>query len=194
MQGGWQPPPGGGGGQGYGAPPGGGYGAPQAGYGGTPSMNPYPPNPYGAQQPGFGGAPPMMGGGAAYGNYEFNEAENAVIDKAAARAKLWGIISTVIGVLQVLSSCGAVANAGLATNFPSGVIAIIVGVTFLGVGNSLKAVVQTQGNDLMHMMQALDKMSSAFMVQIVCAIIGFVLTAIAFVIVAFVLVAAAASS
>ncbi|MDB4941844.1 MAG: hypothetical protein JWP97_1378 [Labilithrix sp.] len=194
MQGGWQPPPGGGGGQGYGAPPPGYPTGQQQGYAGTPSMNPYPPNPYGApQQPGMGGMPPMMGGGASYGNYEFNDTENAIIDKAASRAKLWGIISAAIGGLQVLSSCGAVANAGLATNFPSGVVAIIVGVTFLGLGNSLKAVVQTQGNDLMHMMQALDKMSSAFMVQIVCAIIGFVLTAIAFVIIAFVLVATAAS-
>jgi len=54
--------------------------------------------------------------------------------------------------------------------------------------------VQTQGNDLMHMMQALDKMGSAFMVQIVCAIIGFVLTVLAFLLVAFIFVAAAASS
>ncbi len=191
MQGGWQPPPGGG--QGYGAPPGsGGYGQPPPqpmGYGGAPPSMGYPQNPYGApqQQPG-------MMGGASYGVYEFNDTENAIIDRAASRAKLWGIISTVLGGLQCFMSCFAVASPMLATNLPTGIVAIVVGITFMGVGNSLKQVVQTQGNDLMHMMQALDKMSSAFMVQIICAIVGFVLTAIAFVIVAFVLVAAAASS
>ena len=72
-------------------------------------------------------------------------------------------------------------------------VAIVIGVTFMGVGSSLKMVVQTQGNDLMHMMQALQKMGSAFMVQIVCAIIGFVLAVLIFMLAAFVLVAAAAS-
>jgi hypothetical protein len=187
MQGGWQPPPGGG--QGYGAPPaGGGYGEPPApqGYGAPPSMG-FQQNPYGAQGPALGTM------GASYGSYEFNDTENAVIDKAASRAKLWGIISTTIGGLQCLASCGAVASPGLATSLPTGIVAIVVGITFMGVGNSLKMVVQTQGNDLMHMMQALEKMSSAFMVQIACAIIGFALTLLAFMLVAFVLVAAAAA-
>ncbi|MBX3185999.1 MAG: hypothetical protein KF819_03245 [Labilithrix sp.] len=197
MQGGWQPPPGGGGG--YGAPPGsGGYGQPPPGGGAPPGYGAPPPsmgfggaNPYGAPA----AMPPgMMGGGGAYGQYEFNDMENAVIDKTAGRAKLWGIISTSIGALQILGSCGAIANPGMATYLPAGIIAIVIGVTFMGVGNSLKNVVQTQGNDVMHMMQALEKMGSAFMIQIVCAIIGFVLAVLVFFLVAFVLVAAAATS
>ena len=197
MQGGWQPPPGGG--QGYGAPPGGGYGQPLGqppppqGYGAPPPSMGYGPSPYGApqqqQQPG------MMGGGcASYGVYEFNETENAIIDRAASRAKLWGIISTVLGGLQCFMSCFAIASPMLATNLPTGIVAIVVGITFMGVGNSLKQVVQTQGNDLMHMMQALDKMGSAFMVQIVCAIVGFALMAIGFFVLIFVVLAAAAAS
>lgn len=181
MQGGWQPPPGG---HGYGAPPGGGYGQ--------------PPGPAGP--PGYGGPPPSLGYGAAgggtgvYGSYEFNETENSIIDKTAARAKLWGTISTVIGALQVLSSCGAAASPTFIANLPTGIVAIVVGVAFMGVGNSLKSVVNTQGNDLVHMMQALEKMSGAFMVQIICAIVGFVLTLAAIFIVVFVLVAVAATS
>jgi hypothetical protein len=134
----------------------------------------------------------MMGGG--YGSYEFNDVENQIIDKTAARAKLWGIISTTLGVLQVFGSCGAIASPSMASYFPLGVIAIIIGITFIGVSNSLKMVVQTQGNDIAHMMQALQKMGSAFLVQIVCAVIGFVLAVTIFMIAAFVLVAAAASS
>lgn len=154
----------------------------------------YSQNPYGGAPQGMGAPPGMMNNPSAYGNYEFNEMENSIIDKTAGRAKLWGIISITIGALECMASCGAVASPGLATNLPTGIVAIVVGISFLGVGNSLKSVVTTQGNDLMHMMQALQKMGGAFMVQIICAIVGFVLTLLAFMLVAFVLVAAAASS
>jgi len=150
----------------------------------------FPQNPYGAQQH----QPGMMGGSGSYLVYEFNDTENAIIDRAASRAKLWGIISTVLGGLQCFTSCLAVVNPVLAIALPAGIVAVVVGITFMGVGNSLKQVVQTQGNDLMHMMQALDKMGSAFMVQIVCAIVGFALMAIGFFILIFVVLAAAAAS
>lgn len=128
-----------------------------------------------------------------YGTYEFNEYENSVIDKAAGRMKLWGIISTVIGALQFLGSCGMFVDAKYATNLPTGIVAIVVGITFMGAGNSLKSVVTTQGNDLMHMMQALQKMGSAFLIETICTIVGFILMAIVLVLVAFVFVAVAAS-
>lgn len=137
----------------------------------------------------------MMPGGMApqYGNYEFNEYENSVIDKAASRAKLWGIISTVIGALYVLGSCGAIASPSLAMNLPSGIVSIVIGVTFMGAGNSLKSIVTSQGSDMMHLGQAMQKMSSAFMIQIVCAIIGFALVVIVALLAVFVFVAAAAT-
>ncbi len=128
-----------------------------------------------------------------YGNYEFNEYENSIIDKTASRAKLWGIISTTIGGLELLGSCGMFASPALATYLPAGIVAIVVGVTFIGAGNSLKAVVTTQGNDMMHMMQAMQKMSTAFIIEIICALVGFALAVIGIVLVMFVFVAAAAS-
>jgi hypothetical protein len=128
-----------------------------------------------------------------YGQYEFNEYENSVIDKAASRAKLWGIISTTIGALQVLGSCGMFASPSLASYLPSGIVSIVVGVTFIGAGNSLKSIVTSQGNDLMHLGQAMQKLSTAFMIQIVCAIIAFVLVVGLVLLAMFVFVAAAAS-
>lgn len=140
-------------------------------------------------------APGMMGmNPAQFGNYEFNDFENSIIDKTAGRAKLWGIISTVIGALQLLGSCGMVASPSMASYLPAGIIALVVGITFMGVGNSLKSVVQTQGNDMMHMMQAMQKLGSAFMIQIIATIIGIVLVALIVVLAMFVFVAAAASS
>lgn len=194
MQGGWGPPPGGGygppGGGGYGAPPGGGptgYGAPPPYGGGGPQMG---------QMGQMGGMPgPGMGmSPGQFGSYEFNDFENSIIDKAAGRAKLWGIISTVVGAAQLLGSCGMFVNPReYASWLPSGIIAIVVGITFMGVGNSLKSVVQTQGNDMMHMMQALQKLGSAFLIQTIAYIIYFVLAAILMVLFMFVLVAVAAS-
>jgi len=190
MQGGWQPPPGE---EDTGAPPqGGGYGQPPPG--GAPPVTEPLRRAWGSPLTRTVHRRVHPDDVGSFGNYEFNDMENSIIDKTASRAKLWGIISTVLGGLQCLASCGAVANAGMASYLPAGIIAIVIGVTFMGVGNSLKMVVQTQGNDLMHMMQALQKMGSAFMVQIICAIIGFVLAVLIFMLAAFVLVAAAASS
>ena len=194
MQGGWQPPPGGGG-QGYG-PPGGGYGAPPGGAppGGPPGYGAPPGAPQGFAPNPYGGGPPGMGMmNQSFGNYEFNEYENSIIDKCASRAKLWGIISTVIGSLYVLGSCGMVANPGLAANLPSGIVSIVIGITFMGAGNSLKSIVTSQGSDMMHLGQAMQKMSSAFMIQIVCAIIAFALVVLVVLLAMFVFVAAAAS-
>lgn len=184
MQGGWQPPPGGGGG-GYGPP---GYGQPP-----PPQTSFGPPAGYAPQ--GYG-APPPMGGPPmeSYGQYEFNAFENSVIDKCAGRAKLWGTISTVMGALQVLGSCGMVSNSSLATWLPSGIVAIVVGVSFIGVGNSLRAVVTSQGNDVMHMMTALNKLGGAFMVQIICMIVYVVLAILGVLLLMFVFAAAAAAS
>jgi hypothetical protein len=171
---------------GYGQPP------PQpmqpAGYGQPP------PQPgYGQPQPGFG-APGMGGYGGGYGNYEFNDLENGIIGKAAGRARTWGIISIVIGALYTLSGIFFFLAPTLLINLATGIVGIIVGVTFLGAGNSLRTVVDTQGNDMQHMMQAMEKLASAFMVQIVMAIVGFVLAAIAVLIGMLALAAVAVSS
>ncbi|HVH45424.1 MAG TPA: hypothetical protein VM925_23885, partial [Labilithrix sp.] len=102
-------------------------------------------------------------------------------------------ISTTIGALQIMGSCGMFASPTLATYLPAGIVAIVVGVTFIGAGNSLRAVVSTQGNDLMHLMQAMQKMSTAFIIEIICAVVGFVLAVIGVLLLMFVFVAVAAS-
>lgn len=132
------------------------------------------------------------GYGQGYGTYEFNELENAVLAKTAARAKQWGVISAVLGAVQMVSSCGMVSSASLGLLLPIGIVALIVGVTFIGAGNSLEAAVRTRGNDLPHLMAAMQKLGTAFTVQIVCNIIGVVLFAVMMVILFFAAIAAAA--
>jgi hypothetical protein len=184
----------------YGAPPMSPPAQPAPGFAAPPYGSPAGTLPSGFGQPQPGAAPPAGYGGpmpqvsyGGFGNYEFNDQENAVIAKAAGRARLWGIISIVVGALYTLSGFFFFLSPGLLGNFASGIKDIIVGVVFLGVAGSLTSVVQTQGNDIQHMMQALDKLSTSLMVQIIGTIVGVILGAILMMIVALVFVAAAAS-
>lgn len=177
MQGGWQP-----GGGGYGT---GGYGPPGA------------PGAPGAPPPGYGGAPmapvPPQGFAEGYGSYEFNELENAILTRTAARAKLWGVISVVLGVTQMVGSCGMLASSSLGLLLPIGIVALIVGMTFIGVGNSLDSAARTQGRDMPHLMAAMQKLTTAFTVQIVCNVIGVVLFAVMMIFLFFAAIVSAAS-
>lgn len=168
MQGGYQ-----------GGPPGSGYGGPPVG------------PPPGTPPPGYG--PPPGSAWQGYGAYEFNPFENTILSKTATRAKQWGILSAVLGVLQMVSSCGMVSNASFGLLLPMGIVALIVGITFVGVGNSLEAAVRTHGNDIPHLMGAMQKLSTAFTVQIICNVIAVVLFGVMMVILFLAAIAAAAS-
>jgi hypothetical protein len=121
-----------------------------------------------------------------YGHYEFSQMENQIIERAATRTRVWGIISIILGVLELLGTVGAIASPGLIIYLPQGIVSIIIGTTFLGAGNSLRAVVDTQGNDVPHMMTAIQKLGSAFNIQIIVTVVGAVVVALALVVVLFV--------
>jgi hypothetical protein len=133
---------------------------------------PAPYAPYG-HVPGFAGA-----GASAFGSYEFNAHENAILTKCAGRAKFAGIVSIVVGALSMMSSCGAFARPDMLMNLPSGIVGIVVGVMLLGVAGSLQSVTQTQGNDIPHLMAGLEKISAAWLTQAIAALVGLALTAL----------------
>jgi hypothetical protein len=56
-----------------------------------------------------------------------------------------------------------------------GLVAIIVGAFFVMTAGALKAVVDTSGNDVAHMMIALQKLAAAFTVQLVAVALGFMI-------------------
>lgn len=121
------------------------------------------------------------------GTYEFGPADDAIIRKAGSRARIWGIISLVGGVLTL---GGGVVLIALAAGLPApfntigpGIgagllplaIANLVGAFFyFQSGQSLEAVVNTQGNDIEHMMQGLNKLAKAFMIEAILTIIAIV--------------------
>jgi hypothetical protein len=101
----------------------------------------------------------------------------------------------VLGGAQLLGgTCGAIANPGWAMYLPWGVVMLVVGLTFVGVGNSLRDVVRTQGNDIAHLMHAMQKLGTAFTIQSIAYLITFVFAIVVGVIVLFFFLARAASS
>jgi hypothetical protein len=147
--------------------------------------NPYP-NPYNAPQPqqGYGpgyGAQPYGGGYG--GGYEFNDQENAVISQAAFWARLLGIFLIITGAVALLN-CNVISFA----------LDLAVGIAFLGGATSLTAVVNTQGNDVQHMMTALTKLGSAFKIRVIVTLIAVGLLAVGAALITVLALSAAASS
>lgn len=129
--------------------------------------NPYnAPAPYGAPQPYM---PPPGGPPGGY-DYEFNDVENAAISKAAFWVRLLAIFTIVTGAAALLN-CNVVAFA----------IDLAVGITLLGAATSLNMVVNTQGNDIQHMMVALGKLRSAFKIRVIVVLVALVLVVVAMV-------------
>ena len=114
-----------------------------------------------------------------YGRYEFNDKENDVIARAANRTRAWGVLSMLLGGMNVIAGGIAFLYPILLANLVSGVVSMVVGASFVRAARSLSSVVTTQGDDVRHMMEALDRVSTALVVQMVSTLIGFCLAALA---------------
>jgi hypothetical protein len=149
-----------------------------------------PNNPYQAPM----AAPAAAPGGLATGAYEFDSFQNQQIEATASRTRMWGIVSLIGGILGLLGTVvfviamvaanvvaelgerGAVV-AAMVLGFlaPIALVYTVVGKLYIDSGNSLRAVVTTEGNDVQHLMQALDKLANAFRIEVIMSVIAFVL-------------------
>jgi len=122
-----------------------------------------------------------MGGPVGY-EYEFNDVENQAISSAAFWARLLGIFLIVSGVASLIN-CNVITFG----------IDLAIGITFLGGASSLSMVVNTQGNDIQHMMMALGKLGNAFKIRVFVTIAAVVLMLLVFAFLMVIFVASAAS-
>jgi hypothetical protein len=152
--------------------------------------------------PGFQGYAPAhhsMGGAgfAGGGPVELGPAENAIVSKTASRARTWGIVAMVVGVLSVLGLVGAIVALSLVAAripddapldpvrlvfvalLPAALVHLGVGVVYIRAGSSLRAVVDTQGDDLRHLMTALQRLRLAFQVEVGVTLVSFVVGLVA---------------
>jgi hypothetical protein len=110
--------------------------------------------------------------------HEFTDAENQVLRKAATWTGLFA--------WMMMVSSGLMAVAGLLSGEATSIGALIaaaiyfaVGFTFRGAAKSMGEVVRTTGNDIDHLMDAVDKLGSAFKVMGIVFLVGAVASVIA---------------
>jgi len=142
---------------------------------------PYPP-PAGA---GPYAAPP----GGATGGHEFSDADNHVIGRIGSRAWWWGLVCVITGVLGLLMLGsawmfrGEVIAAGVEPQYvtlffgtitPIVLTHMVIAFNYMSAGSSLKAVVETQGRDVEHLMQSLHKLGTAFMIEFIVGMVALV--------------------
>jgi hypothetical protein len=185
-------------GQPYGAPGAQPYGAPAPQPYGAPAGQPYGATPVSAGQPGpmpdpmgYGQAPGMPGYGMQppgampmmSGQYEFGDRENATVNRLAGRLTAAGIAQIVFGALSLLGNFISGIIGGI-VGIPGAIALVVIGALFVSAAGSFKQISRTQGNDMGHLMSAMDKLSSAALVQIIGFIAAIVLGAVILAIVA----------
>ena len=96
--------------------------------------------------------------------YEFDETQNRVILGLSQKMKFVSIFLIIVGLLQALGgvfSALAQSIPGLIEGLTGGIIYILVGIWGTGAANSFRKVVDTEGNDIDHIMGALGDLKKA---------------------------------
>jgi len=112
--------------------------------------------------------------------HEFTPTQNEVLQKAAT----WtGFFAWIMMVSAALMALGGILS-GEASSIGALIAAAIyftIGLTFRGAAASMSEVVRTTGNDIDHLMTAIDKLGSAFKVMGIVFLIGAIASVMAIV-------------
>ncbi len=141
------------------------------------------------------------------GHYEFDYNEPEIIRRCGARVRLWGMISMAIGGLFALGAIGVFFHGGQAltstlkhsylnsmtvlvggANMLGGVVLLALcavhltsGWLYIGSGDRLQEVVDTEGNDIELLMRSLKNMATAFMIEVILMVVAVALSQLAWV-------------
>ncbi|MCB9588262.1 MAG: hypothetical protein H6718_22840 [Polyangiaceae bacterium] len=110
------------------------------------------------------------------GGYEFTPEQDAKLSSTGAKLTFAGIMQIVWGVGQLLFSWFWGFGQWF-YNLPISITLIVIGILFIGVGNSFKQISSTQGNDIDHLMSAVSKLGGLAIVQIIGFALAMVLGA-----------------
>ncbi len=107
--------------------------------------------------------------------YEFSPAQNEILKKAATWTGLYAWIMIVAGGFMALGGLLSGEASAAIGSLVAAAIYFMIGLNFRGAASSMQAVVQTAGNDIDHLMTALDKLGSAFKVMGILFLLGVIL-------------------
>ncbi len=115
--------------------------------------------------------------------FEFNDSHNMVFDGLARWMKIVGIIEIALGVIYAVPAVAAL----LVLNTPVVVIAVLhiavvamMGLWTMRAGGHVRAIAHTEGDDLRHLMEAMEGLKKLFLLQGVVFVILAALTVAAF--------------
>lgn len=109
---------------------------------------------------------------------ELSPDDRRTIASTAGRMRNWGVVSLLLGLGQLGISQSVFSRASplaTSTHIAGGIASIVVGAVFLGVAPSLRAVVTSHGGTMTSMTNAMRGLGTALRIQMIMAIVGFVL-------------------
>lgn len=120
-------------------------------------------------------------------DYEFSVFEDSVVTTLASRMKVAGVAVITMGIAHTLIAMMLVRQAptNVASSMITALICSILGALLLSAARQFRAIAETQGDDLSHLMSALGRLSQYFIVQGVliagsAALLTFTLVLLAF--------------
>lgn len=109
--------------------------------------------------------------------YEFTDVQNATIERAARWIGFWSWIAIVTGFLTGIVP--VLTGENMVGGIVTAVVYVLIGMYFRDSAASMRSVVETEGDDIPHLMSAVDKLASAFKVMGVLVILAVVVGLVA---------------
>jgi len=98
-------------------------------------------------------------------HYEFSTEHNTLFTNLASKLRTVGITFIVLGVLQSFLALINAGTFGIITGVAGGVLFAVIGVLMVNAASSFKLIVDTEGQDIDNLMQALRSLLSMYPVQ-----------------------------
>lgn len=98
-------------------------------------------------------------------SYEFTPEQNTLFSNLAAKLRIVGIAFMVLGVLQSFLAFVNNGTFGVITGVLGGILFAVIGVLMVNAASSFKLIVDTEGQDISNLMQALSSLLSMYTIQ-----------------------------
>jgi hypothetical protein len=111
--------------------------------------------------------------------YEFNEEQNALIGGLAARMRFVGMFLIVLGVLALVGAAATARDVRDGHLVVFGIFQIVLGAWTRSAAKGFRQVVETQGADINHLMEALADLRKLYTLQywlVILALVVLVIT------------------